>query len=75
MDLIPVVSQTGESSGSAASSHPSGDRLATGQHLGSQKTFAKGDNIDNSKPQQFFVPIQRQQQFGVTYTEARRRHM
>ena len=75
MNLIPVVSQTGESSRSAASSHPSGDRLATGQHGGSKKIFAKGDNIDNSKPQQFFVPIQRQQQFGVTYAEARRRQM
>jgi len=31
--------------------------------------------LDNSKPRQFFVPIERQQQFGVTYREARRRHM
>jgi membrane fusion protein, copper/silver efflux system len=75
MDLIAVVSQTGESSGSAASSHPSGDRLATGQQKGSKKGSAQGDNIDDSNSQQFFVPIQRQQEFGVTYTEARRRHM
>jgi Cu(I)/Ag(I) efflux system membrane fusion protein len=36
---------------------------------------ANVDNVDNSKPRQFFVPIERQRQFGVTYTEARRRHM
>ena len=33
------------------------------------------DHVDNSKPRQFFVPVERQQQFGVTYTEARRRQM
>jgi hypothetical protein len=37
--------------------------------------LAKGYNVDDSKSRQFFVPVQRQQQFGVTYTEARRRHM
>jgi len=66
MDLIPVMSQAREPSGSAVTSHPSGDHLATGQQEGSKKTSAKGDNIDNFKPKQFFVPIQRQQQFGVT---------
>ncbi|MBV8142798.1 MAG: efflux RND transporter periplasmic adaptor subunit [Verrucomicrobia bacterium] len=29
----------------------------------------------SSKPGEFMVPIQRQQQIGVTYTEVRRRHM
>jgi Cu(I)/Ag(I) efflux system membrane fusion protein len=28
-----------------------------------------------SRPSEFFVPVQRQQQIGVTYTEVRRRHM
>jgi hypothetical protein len=75
MDLMPVMSQTRESSVPAVNSHSSGDHLATGQQEGRKKTSAKGDNIDNSKPKQFFVPIQRQQQFGVTYTEAQRRHL
>jgi membrane fusion protein, copper/silver efflux system len=75
MDLIPVMRQTRESSGSPISSRPSGDHLATGQQEGGNKTSPKGDNIDGSKPRQFFVPTERQQQFGVTYTEARRRHM
>ncbi len=75
MDLIPVMSQTREPSESAVNRHPSGDHLATGQQEGSKKRSAKADNVDNSKPRQFFVPIESQQQFGVTYTEARRRHM
>jgi membrane fusion protein, copper/silver efflux system len=36
---------------------------------------ANVDHVDNSKPKQFFVPVESQQQFGVTYTEARRRQM
>jgi len=75
MDLMPVMSQRRESSVPAVNSHSSGDHLASGQQEGSKKGSAKGDNIDNSNPKRFFVPIQRQQQFGVTYTEARRRHM
>ncbi|MBV9645814.1 MAG: efflux RND transporter periplasmic adaptor subunit [Verrucomicrobia bacterium] len=69
------MSQTREASGSAVATHASGDHVATRQQEDSKKTSAKGNNIDNSKPKQFFVPIQRQQQFGVTYTEARRRQM
>jgi membrane fusion protein, copper/silver efflux system len=74
MDLISVMRQTRES-GSPINGRPSGDSLATDEQAGSKRTSAKGDNIDNSKPRQFFVPTERQQQFGVTYTEARRRHM
>jgi RND family efflux transporter MFP subunit len=33
----------------------------------------KGDNVDQSEPAVFAVPVQRQQQIGVTYTEARKR--
>jgi RND family efflux transporter MFP subunit len=75
MDLIPVTSQTLESSGSSLTSRSSGDHLATGHQEDSSKTSAKDDNIDNFKPREVFVPMQRQQQFGVTCTEARRRHM
>src|SRR6202011_3793326 len=56
MDLIPVMSQTRESSGSAVTCRPAGDHLATGQQEGSKKTAVKGDNLDNSKAKQFFVP-------------------
>ena len=30
---------------------------------------------ESSKPSEFIVPVQRQQQIGVTYAEVRRRHM
>ena len=36
---------------------------------------AKVDNVDHSKPRQFFIPVESQQQFGVTYSEVRRRQM
>ena len=75
MDLIPVMSQSRESSGSASNSRLSGDRLAPSQLESSKKKSAQADHFDNSKPRQFFVPVERQQQFGVTYTEARRRQM
>jgi hypothetical protein len=52
MDLIPVMRQTRESSGSPITSRPSGDHLATGQQEGGDKTPAKGDNIDDAKPRQ-----------------------
>jgi membrane fusion protein, copper/silver efflux system len=75
MDLMPVMSQTRESSESAVFSQSPGNHLATGHQQESPKTSGKDDNPDNFKPSQFFVPLQRQQQFGVTYAEARRRHM
>jgi Cu(I)/Ag(I) efflux system membrane fusion protein len=30
---------------------------------------------ESSKPSEFIVPVQRQQQIGVTYAEVRRKHM
>jgi membrane fusion protein, copper/silver efflux system len=75
MDLIPVMSRTREPSGSMVNRHLSGEHPATGQREGSKKRSAQPDNADNSKPRQFFVPVESQQQFGVTYTEARRRQM
>jgi membrane fusion protein, copper/silver efflux system len=33
------------------------------------------DNVDHSKPGQFFIPVESQQQFGVRYSEVRRRQM
>jgi Cu(I)/Ag(I) efflux system membrane fusion protein len=38
-------------------------------------TKQKGDNVDHSEPAEFTVPVQRQQQIGVTYAEVRRRPM
>jgi membrane fusion protein, copper/silver efflux system len=75
MDLIPVMSRTREPSSSMVNRHLSGEHPATGQRKDGEKKSAEDHNVDNSKPRQFFVPIQRQQQFGVTYMEARRRHM
>jgi Cu(I)/Ag(I) efflux system membrane fusion protein len=71
MDLIPVMSQSRVPSGSRSS----GDRLAPSPLEGSKKKSAQADHSDNSKPREFFVPVESQQQFGVTYTEARRRQM
>jgi membrane fusion protein, copper/silver efflux system len=74
MDLMPVIGQPRESSGSWVKNHSSGDHQAIRQQV-STNTSAKDNNVDDSKPRHFFVPVQRQQQYGVTYTEARRRHM
>jgi Cu(I)/Ag(I) efflux system membrane fusion protein len=38
-------------------------------------TKQKGDRMDRLKPTEFTVPIQRQEQIGVTYAEVRRRPM
>jgi membrane fusion protein, copper/silver efflux system len=38
-------------------------------------TLRNGMNQDSAKPSQFTVPVQRQQQIGVTYAVAKRRHM
>jgi membrane fusion protein, copper/silver efflux system len=75
MDLIPVMSQSREPSGSASNSRSSGDRLVLSQLESSKKRSAQADDVDNSKPRQFFVPVESQQQFGVSYTEVRRRQM
>jgi Cu(I)/Ag(I) efflux system membrane fusion protein len=75
MDLTPVASQTPDSSWSAVTCPPLADHLAPDQEEGSKEISAKKDNIDNSKARQFFVPTERQQQFGVSYTEVRRRQM
>jgi membrane fusion protein, copper/silver efflux system len=36
---------------------------------------ANVDNVDHSQPGQFFIPVESQQQFGVRYSEVRRRQM
>jgi RND family efflux transporter MFP subunit len=38
-------------------------------------TKQKGDRLDHRKSTEFTVPVQRQEQIGVTYTEVRRRPM
>ncbi len=75
MDLVPVMSQTRESSGSPVTSQPSDNRVAISQEEVSKKPSARGDSTDNFKLKEFFVPIERQQRFGVAYAEARRRHL
>jgi Cu(I)/Ag(I) efflux system membrane fusion protein len=75
MDLIPIMSQNRVPSAAASNSRSSGDHLVPGQLEGGKKRSAKADKVNNSEPRQFFVPIDRQQQFGVRYTEVRRRQM
>jgi Cu(I)/Ag(I) efflux system membrane fusion protein len=38
-------------------------------------TLRNGNNQESAKPSEFIVPVQRQQQIGVTYAEAKRRDM
>jgi membrane fusion protein, copper/silver efflux system len=38
-------------------------------------TLRGKNNQESAKPSEFIVPVQRQQQIGVTYAEAKRRHM
>src|SRR5271170_4834155 len=75
MNLIPVMSQSREPSAPASNSRSSDDHLAHVQLEGRKKRSTQADHVDNSKPRQFFVPVESQQQFGVTYTEARRCQM
>jgi membrane fusion protein, copper/silver efflux system len=73
--LILILAGLGACSKPAIKGRPSGDHPATDQQEGSKNTSARSDNIDNSRPRPFFVSIESQQQFGVTYTEARHRQM
>jgi Cu(I)/Ag(I) efflux system membrane fusion protein len=67
MDLAPVRQRT-------ATNDNEGQRTTMGGQSPSGKELAAED-VREANQKEFIVPIQRQQQIGVTYAEARRRHM
>jgi Barrel-sandwich domain of CusB or HlyD membrane-fusion/Heavy metal binding domain len=72
MELVAVASRKTDASGS-----PNSNQLATGsvtaRQLGGRKELSYEDVVLPSDAHEFIVPIQRQQQIGVTYAEVRRR--
>jgi len=70
MDLVPVLKKGG---GSPAAP---GEQVASSAKPDSMSASpADGEPAAPPKPTEFTVPVERQQQIGVTYTEVRRRPM
>jgi Cu(I)/Ag(I) efflux system membrane fusion protein len=75
MDLAPVVSQKSHGTGRRNTGQPADNQAMARQSPGRKELSEEGDNVLQSNLRGFIVPVQRQQQIGVTYAEARRRHM
>ena len=75
MDLAPVVSQKSHGTESKNTAQQVDSQALTRQSPGRKELSEEGDNALQSDMREFIVPVQRQQQIGVTYAEARRRHM
>ena len=75
MDLAPMVSQQSRGTGSKKTAEQGDSQAMTRQSPGRRELSELGANPLQSAMRKFTVPIQRQQQIGVTYAEARRRHM
>jgi Cu(I)/Ag(I) efflux system membrane fusion protein len=75
MDLAPMMSQQSRGTGSKKTAQQGDSQAMTRQSPGRRELSELGDNPLQSDMRKFTVPIQRQQQIGVTYAEARRRHM
>jgi Cu(I)/Ag(I) efflux system membrane fusion protein len=75
MDLVPVVSQKKDASRSLNTGQQADVQATFRQSRASKELSAEGDNIILSKLGEFIVPVQRQQQIGVTYAEVRRRRV
>jgi RND family efflux transporter MFP subunit len=78
MDLVPVMKKkTGTADTSAASeqrdSRTASDQPMGGMQMASEQMPGRAKNIEQSKTSEFTVPVERQQQIGVTYAEVRRR--
>ena len=54
---------------------PVRERTTTNSQSPAGKELSGDADLRRSNQNEFFVPVQRQQQIGVTYTEAQRRHM
>jgi membrane fusion protein, copper/silver efflux system len=73
MALVPVVSQKADGSGSSSAGQQADAPTMVSQSPGLKELSDKKDIPFN--PREFVVPVERQQQIGVTYAEVRRRHM
>ena len=74
MDLVPIVSQKTDASG-----FPNADQQARIQPMAGQlpgkKELSGDDDVLQFNPREFIVPVERQQQIGVTYARVRRRNI
>jgi membrane fusion protein, copper/silver efflux system len=68
MDLTPVRQTT-------VTNDSEGQRTTTNNQSSAGKELSSEAGIRRSNQNEFIVPVRRQQQIGVTYAEARRRHM
>ena len=75
MDLVPVVSQKKDASRPLNTGQQADAQATLRQSGASKELSAEGDNVVLSKLREFIVPVQRQQQIGVTYAEVRRRRV
>jgi Cu(I)/Ag(I) efflux system membrane fusion protein len=72
MELVPVASRKADASGSQ-NSNQQADSSVTAHQSAGRKELSNEDGVLQSDAREFIVPVQRQQQIGVTYTEVRRR--
>src|SRR6516165_9569282 len=75
MDLVPVLKKVANDSGAKDNSNGAGKEtpgsMADNGSMGSMPT--PSPNQTGNKPGEFSVPVERQQQIGVTYAAAERR--
>jgi Cu(I)/Ag(I) efflux system membrane fusion protein len=72
MELVPVASRKTDASGSP-NSNQQADGSVTAHQSAGRKELSNEDGVLQSDASDFIVPVQRQQQIGVTYAEVRRR--
>ena len=74
MGLVPIVRQKTDVSGSPNAGQQA-DSEATARQSPGRKELSGEDDVLQSDLREFIVPVQRQQQIGVTYAEVRSRHI
>jgi RND family efflux transporter MFP subunit len=72
MELVLVASRKTDTSGSP-NSNQQADGSVTAHRSAGRKELSNEDGVLQSDASEFIVPVQRQQQIGVTYAEVRRR--
>ncbi len=70
MELVPVASRKTDASGSP-NSNQQADGSVTAHQSAGRKELSNEDGVLQSDASEFIVPVQRQQQIGVTYAEVR----
>jgi membrane fusion protein, copper/silver efflux system len=78
MDLVPVMKKGGQPTSAekrVASNAKAETQSVPGMQIEGNKGPARGDSNAQSKPTEFTVPVERQQQIGVTYTEVKKQPM